>query len=97
MVTLFCSQYEEPLIQAQGAHPNKYLFGVETAEWFIFSVSIPNIHIHVNIVVCWDLGGNEEGGVKKTARKESWHPMVMWTNLKRWKELLGIYMVEKWN
>jgi len=41
---LFCSQYEEPLIQAQGAHTNNYLFRVERAACFFLLVSIP-IHV----------------------------------------------------
>ena len=59
VATLFCKQYEEPLIQAQGTHPNKYLFGVEIAEWFFFSVSIPNI-IHVIVY-----SGDNWVGMKK--------------------------------
>jgi len=41
---LFCSQYEEPLIQAQGAHTYNYLFRVEIAACFFLLVRI-SIHV----------------------------------------------------
>lgn len=93
VVALFCSQKEEPLIQAQGADPNNYLFWVEIAAWFFLSVCI-SIHVNYGWLTLEKVKRRRR---RINARKMKRKPNVMWSNLKRWKLFLRIYMVGKGN